>query len=91
MRLSPVVEEPGLELLAVSAPRPSCTRQFRGNLFDNVRGHHGGDNIRDRVVRFKDTGWVSQSGRFAHGWVVGLKDVQHRTALLGAQVSGEQA
>ena len=89
-RLSPVAEEPGLELLAVSAPRPSCAREFSGNFFVDVRGYHVGDGIGDRVVRFKDTVWVSQGGRFVHGWVLGLKDVQHRTARLGAQASGDQ-
>ena len=44
----------------------------------------------DRVIWFKDTVWVSQSGRFAHGQVLGLKEVEHGAASLGAQVSGEQ-
>ena len=44
----------------------------------------------DRFVRFKDTVRVSQSGRLAHGRVLGLKDVQYGAARLCAQVSGEQ-
>ena len=84
MRLSPVAEEPGLELLTVSAPRPSYAGEFRSNFFDYVRGHHSGDDIRDRVLRFKDNVGVSQSGRFAHGRVLGLKEIQHGTARLGA-------
>ena len=44
----------------------------------------------DRVLRFKDTVQVTQSGRLAHCCVFGLKDFQHGAARLGAQVSGEQ-
>jgi len=89
-RFRAVAEEPSLELLTVSAAWTSSARELGGDFLHNIRGQHNGDRLGDRVVQFKDTVWVSQSGRLAHGWVLGLKDLQHGAACLGAQVSGEQ-